>query len=169
MKNRNNKVTAVLFVVALTLAPMAQAQQERLRPSPASLVRPTPTAAYEGASDNSEALDAQNRPVVTIHATDNVRRGKTGAFVLNMKPALMLGATYVNFSIGGTAVAGVDYVQPLSPAFVGQSGYGTILFQTLRDPRGSSNNQSYSIVVRLETGLAYALGAPRSATMWIKP
>jgi hypothetical protein len=169
MKNRNNKVTAVLFVVTLALAPMVQAEQEALRPPPTSLVRPTPTAAYEGASENSEALEAQNHPAVTIHATDNVRRGKTGSFVLNMKPALMLGGMYVNFSIGGTAVAGVDYVQPLSPAYIGQAGYGTILIQTLPDPRGPSNQQSYSVVVTLQAGLGYALGAPRSATMWIKP
>src|SRR5262245_13412560 len=169
MKNRNTQLTAILFVVALALAPMAQAQQERLRPSPTSLVRPTPTAAYEGSSENSEALDAQNRPVVTIHATDNVRRGKTGSFVLNMTPALMLGGMYANFSIGGTAVAGVDYIQPLSPAYIGQAGYGTILIQTLPDSRGLANRQSYSVVITLEAGLGYALGAPRSATMWIKP
>ena len=169
MKNRNNKVTAVLFVVTLALAPMVQAQQDRLRPPPTSLVRPTPTAAYDGASENSDAPDAQNLPAITVHATDNVIRGKTGSFVLNMKPALMLGATYVNFSIGGTAVAGVDYVQPFSPAFIGGSGYGTILFRTLSDHRGSANVQSYSIVVKLDAGLAYVLGTPRSATMWIKP
>ena len=169
MKNRNNKVTAVLFVVTLALAPMVQAQQDRLRPPPTSLARPTPTAAYEGASENGEELDVQNLPVVTIHATDNVIRGKTGSFVLNMKPALMLGGLYVNFSISGTAIAGVDYVQPLSPAYIGQAGYGVILIQTMRNPRGLSNHQSYSVVVTLEAGSAYALGAPRSATMWIKP
>jgi len=169
MKNQNNKVTAVLFVVTLALAPMVQAQQEALRPPPTSLVRPTPTAAYEGASENSEAPEVQNLPAITIHSADNVIRGKTGSFVLNMKPALMFGGTYVNFSIGGTAVAGVDYVQPLSPAYIGQSGYGAILVQTLPDPRGLGNSQSRSVVVTLEPGLGYVIGAPSSATMWIKP
>ena len=155
MKNRNNQLTAILFVIALALAPLVQAGP-----------RPDGGPTYLPAN---EALQPDDRPVITIHSTDNVRRGKTGSFVLNMKPALMLGGTYVNFSISGTAVAGVDYVQPLSPAYIGQSGYGTILVQTLRDPRGLSNRQSYSIVVTLEAGLGYALGAPRSATMWIKP
>lgn len=166
MKNRSNKVTAVLFVVTLALAPMVQAQQDRLRPPPTSLVRPTPTAAYEGASENSEA---QNLPVVTIHATDNVIRGKIGTFVLNMKPALMFGGTYVNFSLGGTAVAGVDYVVPASPAYISASGYGAIQIQTLANPRGSADRQAYSVVITLQAGAGYALGNPSSALMWIKP
>jgi hypothetical protein len=154
MTNRNIQLTAILFVVALALTPIAQA------------------VVPDGGPSHLPANDAQapdDRPVITIHSTDNVIRGKTGSFVLNMKPALMLGATYVNFSIGGTAAAGVDYVQPLSPAYVGQAGYGVILIQTLQDPRGFSNRQSYSVVITLEAGLAYALGVPRSATMWIKP
>jgi len=106
--------------------------------------------------------------VITIHTTDNVTRGKTGSFVLNLNP-LMFGGMYVNFSLSGSAVAGVDYVQPLSPAYIGQSGYGTILIQTLPDPRGSANRQSYSVVITLNPGLGYSVGQPSSATMWIKP
>ena len=79
--------------------------------------------------------------MITIHSTDSVTRGKTGSFVLDMHP-LMFGGMYVNFSLSGTAVAGVDYVQPLSPAYIGQSGYGVILIQTLPDPRGPANRQS---------------------------
>lgn len=184
MKNRNNKVTAVLFVVTLALAPMIQAEREPqggpsvirnaplARTHPASVARPQRTPALlgadDGASENSEAIPEQG-PVVTVHGTDNVIRGKTGSFVLNMKPALMLGGMYVNFSIKGTAVAGVDYVQPLSPAYIGQSSYGVIQIQTLPDPRSSSFRQAYSVVVTLEAGAGYALGLPRSATMWIKP
>ena len=48
-------------------------------------------------------------PVVTIHSTGNVTRGKTGSFVLELKPALMFGATFVNFKVGGTAIPGVNY------------------------------------------------------------
>ena len=88
---------------------------------------------------------------------------------LNMKPRLMLGGTYVNFSVSGTAIAGVDYVLLVSPAYIGQSGYGTILVQTLPDRRASSFRQAYSVVVTLEPGLGYAVGQPSSATMWIKP
>ena len=107
-------------------------------------------------------------PVVIIQSTGDVTRGKTGSFVLHMVPALG-GRTYVNFSVSGTAVPGVDYVPPLFPAYVGPSGYGVILFQTLPDRRGSSSRQSYSVVVTLEPGPGYAVGEPKSATMWIKP
>ena len=76
--------------------------------------------------------------MITIHNTDNVIRGKTGSFVLDMKPALMLGGTYVNFKVSGTAVAGVDYKLLVSPAHIGQSGYGVIQVQTLPDPGNPS-------------------------------
>jgi hypothetical protein len=159
MKNRNNQLTAILFVVALALALIIQASP---RPDGGPIRPPN-----DRVSANSEAIPEV--PMITIHSTDNVTRGKTGSFVLNMKPALMLGGMYVNFSISGTAVAGVDYVQPLSPAYIGQSGYGVILVQTLPDPRASSSRQAYRVVITLEPGAGYVLGQPRSATMWIKP
>ena len=96
------------------------------------------------------ALRLWQFPVITVHSTDNVTRGKTGSFVLAMKPALMLGGTYVNFKVSGTAIAGVDYVLLVSPAYIGQSGYGVIQVKTLRDPRGSSFRQAYSVMVTLE-------------------
>ena len=106
--------------------------------------------------------------MITVHSTDNVTRGKTGSFVLNMHP-LMFGGMYVNFSVSGTAFPGVDYVPLVSPAYIGQSGYGVILVQTLPDPRGSSIRQAYDVVVTLEPGAGYAVGIPSSARMWIKP
>jgi hypothetical protein len=105
-------------------------------------------------------------PVITIHSTGDVTRGKTGSFVLNMNP-VVFGGTYVNFSVSGTAIPGVDYVHLVSPAHIGQSGYGVILVQTLPDRRASS--QSYSVVVTLEPGAGYAVGEPKSAQMMIKP
>ena len=107
-------------------------------------------------------------PVVMIQSTGNVTRGKTGSFVLHMVPGMFPG-TYVNFSVSGTAIPGVDYVPPASPAYVGPSGYGVILIQTLPDPRGSYIRQAYSVVVTLEPGAGYAVGAPSSAQMMIKP
>jgi len=86
-----------------------------------------------------------------------------------MNPPLMFGGTYVNFKVSGTAVPGVDYVPLVSPAYIGQSGYGVLLVQTLPDPRASAIRQSYSVVVTLEPGPGYAVGAPSSATIWIKP
>jgi tetratricopeptide (TPR) repeat protein len=126
-------------------------------------VRADQTAAY------STSPEGENLPVVTIHSAGNIPRGKTGSFVLDMKPALMFGGTNVNFKVSGTAIQGVDYVALVSPTYIGQSGYGTILVKTLPDPRGPFNRQAYSVVVTLEPGLGYALGIPSSATMWIKP
>src|SRR6266508_475774 len=100
--------------------------------------------------------DSPAIPVVTIHSTGDVLRGKIGSFVLDMKPAITFGGTYVNFSVSGTAVPGVDYVPlvsptPLvSPAYVGSPGYGVILVETLPDPRASSFRRGYDIVVTLE-------------------
>jgi hypothetical protein len=108
-------------------------------------------------------------PVITIHSTGDVTRGKTGSFVLNMTPPMIPGGGYVNFSVSGTAIPGVDYVPPVSPVYVGPSGYGVILVQTLPDPRGSYIRQAYSVVVTLEPGAGYAVGAPNSAKMMIKP
>ncbi len=160
MKNRNTQLTAILFVVALALAPIIQAGP---RPDGGPTHPPANEAPYpDGGPDPAPA-------VITVHSTGDVARGKTGSFVLDMKPTLMFGAMFVNFKVSGTAVSGVDYVSLVSPAYIGQSGYGTILVQTLPDPRGSSLRQAYSVVVTLEAGLGYAVGAPSSATMWIKP
>ena len=151
MKNRNTQLTAMVFALAFALAPVTKAA-----PGPIQLPPPAP---------RPEAVES---PVITIHSTGSVTRGKTGSFVLDMHP-LMLGGLYVNFSLSGSAVAGVDYVQPLSPAYIGQSGYGVILIQTLRDPRAGSSRQAYDVVVTLEPGAGYALGIPSSARIWIKP
>ena len=162
MKNRNNIFTTTLVALAFALALGAEA-------SPAPDGGPTYLFSTASSNANGENGDAADLPMITIHNTDNVIRGKTGSFVLNMKPALMLGGTYVNFKVSGTAIAGVDYELLVSPAHIGQSGYGVIQIKTLRDPRGSAFRQAYSVVVTLESGAGYALGASRSATMWIKP
>jgi hypothetical protein len=111
----------------------------------------------------------QQLPVVTIYSTGDVSRENTGSFVLSMNHQLLLGGTYINFSVSGTAIPGVDYRALVSPAHIGQSGYGTILVKTLPDLRGPADRQSYSVVVKLEPGSGYAIGEPSSATMWIKP
>ena len=188
MKDQNNKVTAVLFVVALALAPMVQAAIEpqggpsglraapTARPRPAALARPDRTpvnlAADDSANNDStpaNSLSARSKqPTVTIFSTDNVIRGKTGTFVLHMKNALMLSGTYVNFSVGGTAVNGVDYKLLASPAYISKSGYAVIQIETLANARGSAFQQALSVVITLEKGAGYALGTASSATMWIK-
>ena len=117
---------------------------------------------------SSAIPQGEQLPVVTIYSTGNVFRGKTGSFVLDMKPAQMLsGGTLVNFKVSGTASAGVDYVPLVAPAFIGQSGYGAISVPTLPDPRGSANYQAYSVVVTLAPGAGYTVGEPSSAIIWI--
>ena len=160
MKNRNTQLTAVLLVLAFALAGIVQAAPS---PDGGPIRPPANEAPYPDGGPDPAAT------VITIHSTGDVTRGKTGSFVLNMKPALMLGGMYVNFKVSGTAIQGVDYVALVSPAYIGQSGYGTILVQTLPDPRDSSNRQAYSVVITLEPGAGYAVGQPSSATMWIKP
>jgi hypothetical protein len=130
---------------------------------------PQVRAGNEVSSSYPTSSEDVKLPVVTIHTTGDVTRGKTGSFVLNMTPPMIPGGGYVNFSVSGTAIPGVDYVPPVSPVYVGPSGYGVILVQTLPDPRGSYIRRAYSVVVTLEPGAGYALGAPSSAQMMIKP
>jgi hypothetical protein len=197
MKNRNTQLTAVLFVIAFALAPIVQAAPSpdggptrppaNEAPSPdGGPIRPPPNEAprpdggpvrpaNDRFSANSEASSAystssqdETLPVMTINSIGDVTRGKTGSFVLSMNP-IMFGGSYVNFSVSGTAIPGVDYVPLVSPAHIGQSGYGVILVQTLPDRRGPASRQSYSVVVTLEPGAGYAVGEPKSARMMIKP
>ena len=121
-------------------------------------------------------------PVITINTVnasgiafgfngsiENVPRGQTGVFVLSEKPQIPLATTFVNFKVSGTAIAGVDYVLLVSPAYIGPSGFGVIQVKTLPDQRGLASRQARSVIVTLEAGPGYAVGAARSATMWIKP
>ena len=124
--------------------------------------------------EDAEMPSPGQLPVVSIHSTGDVPRGKTGSFVLVMSQSALTKSAfpyypYVNFKVSGTAIPGVDYVALVSPAYIGPSGYGVIQVQTLPDPRASSIRRSYSVVVTLETGAGYAVGAPSSAQMMIKP
>ena len=69
MKNRNTQLTAIMFVSLVCACAVIGGAGPAMRwPPPAT--RP-------------EAVES---PVITIHSTDNVTRGKTGSFVLNMNP-----------------------------------------------------------------------------------
>ena len=155
MKNRNIICTTTLVALAFALAPVTKAGR-----NPEGGPDPLPAA--------GSRLPAAVPTVITVHSTDNVTRGNTGSFVLDMKPALKFGGMYVNFKVSGTAIAGVDYVLLASPAYIGKSGYGVIQVKTLPDPRGSASREAYSVTVTLEPGAGYGIGAARSATMWIK-
>ena len=123
---------------------------------------------------DSEAIQPPGQLLVaTIHSSGDVNRGQTGSFVVDMRQSTSSEKStlpyypYVSFSVSGTAIPGVDYIALVPPAQVGPEGYGVILVKTLPDPRGLQ--RSYTVVVTLETGLGYTLGAPTSAKMIIKP
>jgi hypothetical protein len=156
MKNQNVVFIAIAFALAFALAPVTQAA-----PSPGG--GPAPASAGANYQPEDEQV-----PVITIHSAGDIPRGKIGSFVLSMKPAVMFGGTFVNFKVSGTAIPGVDYVSLLSPAYIGQSGYGVISVATLPDPRGPFNRKAYSVVVTLEPGAGYAVGLPKSAELMIK-
>ena len=185
MKNRNKVFITIVSALAFALAPIVQAV-----PSPdGGPTRPPPnegpypdggptylsSTARGNASGEGEAIEPEQLLVATIHSSGDVNRGKTGSFVVDMRQSTSSEKDYnpyhpyVNFSVSGTAIPGVDYVAIVPPAYIGQSGYGVILVQTLPNPRGSSSRQAYSVVVTLDPGLGYAVGQPSTATMWIKP
>ena len=119
----------------------------------------------------------QQFPVVTIHSASTasgvvgstLTRGQIGAFVLSVSPQILSATTFVNFKVSGTAIPGVDYTPRVSPAFIGQSGFGTLLVKTLPDPRAGVIAQAYSVVVTLEPGPGYTVGQPSSAKILIAP
>ena len=123
----------------------------------------------QGASVSVPGSVSQQIPVVSIHSTDNVSRGKIGTFVLTASPSSPLATTFVKFSVAGTAIPGVDYTVLVSPASIGPSGFGAILVKTLPDPRASAVPRAYSVVVTLEPAPGYVLGESTSAEMFIKP
>ena len=110
--------------------------------------------------------DEDKLPVVNIYSLGEVTQGKTGSFVLRMDP-VMFGGLYVNFSVSGSAIPGVDYDPVVSPVHIGQTGYGVILVKTL--PRSNVLPKPRSVVVTLEPGPGYQVGVPTSAEMLIKP
>jgi hypothetical protein len=139
------------------------------------------TAVHGGTQANSASVigpPPPEFPVVTINSViasgvtgspEVVKRGQIGAFVLSLKPQILLATTAVNFKVSGTAIAGVDYTPLVSPAFIGQNGFGVILVKTLPDPRASVIAQGYSVVVTLEPGPGYAVGQPSAAKLLITP
>jgi len=151
MKNQNIVFIAIAFALAVALAPVSQGG---ISPEPS----PTPGA----------------EPAISIHsagslASTGISRGQTGSFVLASTTIAGASGTFVNFKVSGTAIAGVDYVALVSPAFIGQSGFGVILVKTLSNPRGSFSRQAVSVVVTLEPGAGYAVGNPSSAQILIEP
>jgi hypothetical protein len=98
---------------------------------------------------------------VTIHSTGDVTRGQIGSFVLEAHTVPWGWDGYVNFSVSGTAIPGVDYSPLVSPvllhrwipcSFCNPAWRGVILVKTLPDLRAPLFPQAYSVVVTLESG-----------------
>ena len=141
-----------------------------------SLVFVLGSAITQVRGDTEIIIQPPGQPLVaTIHSSGDVSRGQTGSFVVDMKQTTSSENPpipyypYVNFSVSGTAIPGVDYIALVSPTQVGPDGYGVILVKTLPDRRGAGNRQSYTVVVTLDSGLGYTLGQPMSAKMTINP
>ena len=69
-----------------------------------------------GNEENSVyATSPQDGELPGCHDPEHWERdpGGTGSFVLHMVPGMLPGGAYVNFSVSGTAIAGVDYVPHL--------------------------------------------------------
>lgn len=129
----------------------------------------------QASSDSETASMDQQLPVVTISNVITsgvtgtpgvVARGQIGAFVLTLKPQVLLATTFVNFKVNGTAIQGVDFTPVISPASIGQNGSGVILVKTLQR---ASIVQAASVVVTLEPGPGYVVGQPSSAKLLIAP
>ena len=120
----------LVFVLGNTITPLRGATEQ----SSAFLIGPPPA----------------QFPVVTIHTVNAsastggievITRRQIGVFVLSETPQIPLATTFVNFSVNGTAIAGVDYVPLVSPASIGSSptannvtttvGFGVILVKPL--------------------------------------
>ena len=80
MKNRNNILTTTLVALGFALALGAEAS-----PKPDGGPTYLFSTASSNANSDSENSDGENLPMITIHSTDNVIRGKTGSFVLDME------------------------------------------------------------------------------------
>src|SRR5215475_13437187 len=153
MKNQNIVVIAIASALAFALGPVTEAN---ITPQGGPAAATSPVV---------------QSPVITIHSAGNILRGKTGSFVLAMKPAPTeangTSGMYVHFKVSGTAIPGVDYIALTSPAYIGPSGFGVISVKTLPNPRGSLNTQAYSVEVTLEPGAGYAVGQSSSAKLLI--
>jgi len=97
---------------------------------------------------------------VTIHSAGNVTRGQIGSFVLEAYAIPWGFDGYVNFSVSGTAIPGVDYTPIVSPVLMHRVScdmcnpywQGVIQVKTLPDLRGLLFPQAYSVMVTLESG-----------------
>ena len=129
----------------------------------------------------SAITQVRGQAVVTIHSTGDVTRGQTSSFVLNTNGPLYWGQAYVNFSVSGTAIPGVDYAPLVSPAHIvwvpppprclSCHGvyYGVIPVKTLPNLRPPFFGQDYSVVVTLKPSFGYTIGQPSSAQIMINP
>ena len=114
--------------------------------------------------------------ITQMYGTDvtsmgDVARGQTGHFRIYVDGPSIFFPIYVNYSVSGTAIPGVDYVALVSPRYIHCLDDCSVFIPvtTLPDVRGPIFPQSYSVVVSLEPGLHYTVREPSSAQMLIVP
>src|SRR5438874_2650966 len=158
MKNQNPVFIAIVFALAFALAPVIQAARPGGGPDPTS-----------AGATHQPSVEGEQLPVITINSAGNVLRGKTGSFILEMKPALAFGGMYVNFKISGTAVAGVDYVAFLSPAYIGHSGYAVISSATSLETSAGSSRPAAGVLRRWQRNWGFVLPCFTAGRSWSAP
>jgi len=106
-------------------------------------------------------------PTLTVVATDasaSEAGPDTGTFTIN-RAGPTTAALTVNFSLGGTATNGTDYVAVTSP--VSMASGATTATVTITPIADSDFELSESVTLTLNAGTGYSVGSPASATVTI--
>jgi len=127
---------------------------------------------YQEGSPSSATVtiagSAAGFPTATIEATDPTASSNgsdAGEFRVRLATPAPAGGITVNYSVGGTAVAGTDY-QAL-PGSVSIPGGGTISGPIPVKPIATSSTDDKTVVATLASGNGYQVGSPSSATVTI--
>ena len=108
-----------------------------------------------------------NPLTVTVRGTGRVREGDPATFTVNLNGGMGITPVTVDYTVGGTATEGTDYVEPegalvINPAGSLDSVSATITIQTRQDSEADESLVVTLSGVRTDTGRV-TLGTPRVA------
>ena len=127
MKNQNIVFIAIALV-AFALAPVTRAKPI---PQGGPTVEAAANAPQQRLIQQAPRLrDSRLSPSIAL----TMLPGKNRYIRVGGESSISLARTFVNFSVSGTAIPGVDYTAACPPASIGQAGLGVILVKTLADP-----------------------------------
>lgn len=124
---------------------------------------PCPT----GSSATVTIVDTTPRPVATIEATDpnaSAEGPDPGELTIRLSQPAPSSGIAVNFTVGGTAAAGVDYQALRGSAIVPAGGTSVAIPVALLT---STSADDKTVVATLQPGSDYEVGQPSSATVSI--